>query len=66
MDDLRGDVCDPTVLPCSPEHAARWAERQGHHGRALDLAEAARLGAEGWVSCAVAVALVREQFDARS
>jgi Alkylmercury lyase len=64
--DLRGDFCDPTVLLCSPEHAAIWAERQGDRGHAVDLAEAARLGAEGWASCAVAVALVREQSGAQS
>ncbi len=57
--DLRGDFCDPTVLLCSPDHAAVWAERQGGHGRAVDLAEGARLGAEGWASCAAAVDLVR-------
>jgi hypothetical protein len=56
---LRGDFCDPTVLLCSPKHAAVWAERQGGRGRAVDLAEAARLGAEGWASCAVAVDAVR-------
>ncbi len=63
--DLRGDFCDPTVLLCSPDHAAIWAERQSNQGDAVDLTEAARLGAEGWASCAVAVALVREQLDAR-
>ena len=57
--DLRGDFCDPTVLLCSPEHAAVWAERQGGRGRAVELAEAARLGAESWASCAAAVDLVR-------
>ena len=57
--DLRGDFCDPTVLLCSPEHAAVWAERQGGRGRAVDLGEAARLGAEGWASCAAAVHAVR-------
>lgn len=56
---LRGDFCDPTVLLCSPEHAAAWAERQGGHGRAVHLAEAARLGAEGWASCAAAAGAVR-------
>jgi hypothetical protein len=58
--DLRGDFCDPTVLLCSPEHAAVWAEQQGGNGRAVDLAEAARLGAEAWASCAAAVDLVRK------
>lgn len=58
--DLRGDFCDPTVLLCSPEHAAVWADRQGGHGRALDLAEATLLGAEGWASCAAAVDVVRD------
>lgn len=58
--DLRGDFCDPTVLLCSPEHASVWAERQGGHGRALDLAEAALLGAAGWASCAAAVDVVRD------
>lgn len=58
--DLRGDFCDPTVLLCSPEHAAIWAERHGGRGRAVDLAEAARLGAEGWASCAASVDLVRD------
>lgn len=57
--DLRGDFCDPTVLLCSPEHAAVWAEQQGGRGRAVDLAEAARLGAEGWASCAAAVVTLR-------
>ena len=57
--DLRGDFCDPTVLLCSPEHAVIWAERQGGRGRAVDLAEAARLGAEGWASCAAAVDVIR-------
>ncbi len=57
--DLRGDFCDPTVLLCSPEHASVWAERQGGHGRAVDLAEAARLGAEGWASCVAAVDAIR-------
>lgn len=57
--DLRGDFCDPTVLLCSPEHAATWAERQGGRGRAVDVAEAARLGAEGWASCAAAVVRLR-------
>lgn len=57
--DLRGDFCDPTVLLCSPEHAAIWAERQGGHGRAVELAEAAQLGAMGWASCAAAVVSLR-------
>ena len=57
--DLRGDFCDPTVLLCSPKHAAVWAERKGGHGRAVDLAEGARLGAESWASCAAAVDIVR-------
>lgn len=57
--DLRGDFCDPTVLLCSPEHATVWAERQGGRGQAVDLAEAARLGAEGWASCAAALDTVR-------
>ena len=56
--DLRGDFCDPTVLLCSPEHAAAWAERQSGHGRAVDLTEAARLGGEAWASCAAALAYV--------
>jgi hypothetical protein len=64
--DLRGDFCDPTVLLCTPEHAAIWAERQGDRGRSVDLAEAARLGAEGWASCAAAVELVGERGDRRS
>ncbi len=58
--DLRGDFCDPTVLLCSPEHAAVWAERQDGRGRGVDLIEAARLGAEGWGSCAAAVEAVRD------
>ena len=62
--DLRGDFCDPTMLLCSPEHAATWAERQGGHGRAVDLAEAARLGAQGWASCATAVDVVRDRTKA--
>ena len=64
--DLRGDFCDPTVLLCSPEHVAIWAERQSDHGRSVDLAEAARLGAEGWASCAAAVELAGERGDRRS
>lgn len=62
--DLRGDFCDPTVLLCSPQHAAVWAERQGGHGRAVDLAEAARLGAEGWATCASAVEVARDRANA--
>lgn len=58
--DLRGDFCDPTMLLCSPEHAAAWAERQGGKGRAVDLAEAARLGAAGWASCAAAAGVVND------
>lgn len=61
--DLRGDFCDPTVLLCSPEHAAVWAERQDGRGQAVDLAEAARLGAEGWASCAVAVDTLTRSRD---
>ncbi len=57
--DLRGDFCDPTVLLCSPEHAAVWADQQGGRGRSVDLAEAARLGAEGWASCGAAADAVR-------
>ena len=57
--DLRGDFCDPTVLLCSPEHAATWAERQGGRGRAVDLTEAARLGAAGWAPCAATVVRLR-------
>ncbi len=56
---LRGNFCDPTVLLCSPEHAAVWAEQQGGRGRAVDLAEAARLGTDGWASCAAAVVSLR-------
>ena len=59
--DLRGDFCDPTVLLCSRKHAAVWAERQGGRGRAVDLTEAAELGAEGWASCAAAVGAVRDR-----
>lgn len=59
--DLRGDFCEPTVLLCSTVHAAVWAERQGGHGRPVDLAEAARLGAEDWASCAAAVDRVNDQ-----
>src|SRR5437667_4682969 len=58
--DLRADFCDPTVLLCSSEHAAVWAERQGGRGRVVDLVEGARLGAEGWASCAAAAAVVRD------
>lgn len=58
--DLRGDFCDPTVLLCSPEHAAVWAKRMGGRGHAVELAEAARLGAAGWASCAAAVDSVRD------
>ena len=57
---LRGDFCDPTVLLCSPEHAAVWAERQGGRGRAVDLGEAADLGAEAWASCAATVGRLRD------
>ena len=58
--DLRADFCDPTVLLCSSGHAAVWAERQGGRGRAVDLAEAAHIGAEGWASCAAAAGVVRD------
>lgn len=36
------------VLLCSAEHAAEWSQRQGGRGRAVNLVEAAHLGAEGW------------------
>jgi hypothetical protein len=58
---LRGDFCDPTVLLCSSDHAAVWAERQQGRGRAVDLVEAATLGAEGWASCAAIAGKVRNQ-----
>jgi alkylmercury lyase len=51
-DDLRGDFCDPTVLLCSAQHAEAWAAT--HPGRAVDLKEAARLGAAAWAGCAAA------------
>lgn len=51
-DDLRGDFCDPTVLLCSADHVDAWAAT--HAGRAIDLEEAARLGAEAWAGCAAA------------
>lgn len=58
---LRGDFCEPTVLLCSPEHAAMWAERQEGRGRTLDLVEAATLGSAGWASCAATAEKVRAQ-----
>jgi hypothetical protein len=60
---LRGDFCDPTVLLCSPDHAAVWAERQQGRGRSVDLVEAATLGSEGWASCAATAATVRASVD---
>lgn len=57
--DLRADFCAPTVILCSSEHAAIWADRQGGHGRLVELTEAADLGADSWASCAVVVARVR-------
>jgi alkylmercury lyase len=50
--DLRADFCDPTVLLCSPEHAADWAKQQGGRGTALSLTEAAEAGARDWASVA--------------
>jgi Alkylmercury lyase len=58
---LRGDFCDPTVLLCSVQHAAEWAEDQQGRGRAVDLIEASTLGAAGWASCAHTAAQVRAQ-----
>jgi Alkylmercury lyase len=57
---LRGDFCDPTVLLCSSEHATIWAEQQRGRGRAVDLTEAAELGAEAWASCAAVVSAVSD------
>jgi hypothetical protein len=65
-DSLRGDFCDPTVLLCTPEHAAAWAERQQGRGRAVDLAEAASLGAEEWASSAAVARVVRDQARSES
>lgn len=50
--DLRAEFCTPTVLLCSPEHAASWAERHGKRGRVVDLGQAWRLGAGAWASYA--------------
>lgn len=60
---LRGDFCEPTVLLCSPEHAAVWAKRQEGRGRTLDLVEAATLGSAGWASCAATAEKVRAARD---
>jgi hypothetical protein len=57
--DLRSDFCTPTVLLCSPAHAAVWSDRHGGQGRAVDVAEAAELGAVDWAACAATVAIVR-------
>jgi hypothetical protein len=62
---LRGDFCDPTVLLCSSEHAADWSDRQGGRGRAVDLAEAATIGAAGWASCAATAAAVSARSPGR-
>ena len=59
--DLRADFCTPTVLLCSSEHAAVWAERHQQRGSAVGLSEGARLGREAWSGCARAVARVRER-----
>jgi alkylmercury lyase len=45
---MREDFCVPTVLLCSPEHAATWSERQAGRGRIIDLGTASRLGAGAW------------------
>jgi hypothetical protein len=50
--DLRGSFCTPTVLLCSEEHGAAWADAQGRRGRLLDLAEGARQGGADWAGCA--------------
>jgi alkylmercury lyase len=50
--DMRADFCTPTVLLCSDEHARAWADRHGHHGRALTLERAAVEGAMDWRSAA--------------
>jgi alkylmercury lyase len=50
--DLRADFCTPTVLLCSPEHAAAWGERHGGRGRVIDLRQAWRLGAGAWAGYA--------------
>jgi len=60
--DLRADFCAPTVLLCSAEHAAAWAEQHDRRGRVVDIAEGSRLGREAWASCARAVAAVSGQL----
>jgi hypothetical protein len=57
--DLRSDFCAPTVLLCSPEHADAWSVQQRGRGRAVDVVEAAELGAAAWAGCAETVAAVR-------
>jgi alkylmercury lyase len=64
--DLRGDFCDPTILLCSVEHADAWAERQEGRGRAVEVEEAARLGAAGWASCAAMAARLGAASDVTS
>ena len=60
--DMRADFCTPTVLLCSREHALEWADRQGGHGRVLDLAEATIEGAQSWRSAAdVAISMAKAQ-----
>ena len=54
--DLRGSFCTPTVLLCGAEHGSAWAQAQGGRGQLLDLAEAARRGAQDWADCASAAA----------
>lgn len=49
--DMRADFCTPTVLLCSGDHAAVWAERQADHGSVLTLREADE-GARAWRSAA--------------
>lgn len=53
--DLRASFCTPTVLLCSPTHAAEWAERHGNAASVLDLATAASQGASDWAASAAAV-----------
>jgi hypothetical protein len=57
---FRRDFCDLTVLLCSPDDAAVWAERQRGQGRAVDLLEAADVGSAAWASCAAIAAKVRD------
>lgn len=59
--DLRVDFCTPTVLLCSPEHAAVWSERQRGRGRSVDLAEGVAMGTKAWAAHVGATAALEER-----